>query len=160
MTAQAYNLAIMNTLSNEKKTQVLAALIEGNSIRATVRMASVAKKTVMRLLVEMGMFCADYHDRVFRNLNCRRLQLDELWGFNYCKQKNVTPEIAERVPTAGDVWLWIALDAETKLVPCWRLGDRNAGTAIEFTGAGSRRGSPCGPSRWRSRWGGTKLSRA
>lgn len=60
------------------------------------------------------------------------IQVDELWGFNYCKQKNVTPEIAERVPGAGDVWLWVAIDAETKLVPCWRLGDRDGGTAFEF----------------------------
>jgi IS1 family transposase len=62
----------------------------------------------------------------------RRVQLDELWGFNYCKAKNVTPEIAQKVPGAGDVWLWVAIDAETKLVPCWRLGDRNAGTAYDF----------------------------
>lgn len=86
----------------------------------------------MRLLREVGEVCEAYQDRVLRNLPCRRIQLDELWGFNYCKQRNLTPEIAERIPAAGDVWLWVAIDAETKLVPCWRLGDRNAGTAFAF----------------------------
>jgi len=86
----------------------------------------------MRLLREVGEVCESYQDRVFRNLAVRRIQLDELWGFNYCKAKNVTPEISAKVPGAGDVWLWVAVDAEAKLVPCWRLGDRNAGTALEF----------------------------
>ena len=86
----------------------------------------------MRFLGEIGEVCTDYQDRVMRNLPCRRVQLDELWGFNYCKAKNVTPEIAEKVPGAGDVWLGVAIDAETKLDPCWRLGDRNAGTAYNF----------------------------
>jgi len=95
-------------------------------------MTGVAKKTVMRALPDAGEVCADYQNRVFRNLRCRRIQLDELWGFNYCKQKNVTPEIAARVPGAGDVWLWVAIDPESKLVPCWRLGDRGPRTALEF----------------------------
>jgi len=95
-------------------------------------MTGAAKKTVMRVLAEVGQVCEEYQDRVFRNLNCRRIQLDELWGFNYCKQKTVTSEIAEKIPGAGDVWLWVAVDADTKLVPCWRLGDRHAGTAREF----------------------------
>ena len=78
-------------------------LIEGCSIRATVRITGVAKKTVMRFLVEIGEVCTDYQDRVMRNLSCRRVQLDEFWGFNYCKAKNVTAEIAEKVPGAGDL---------------------------------------------------------
>jgi IS1 family transposase len=122
----------MNKLTHDQRTQVTNCLIEGCSIRATVRMTGVAKKTVMRFLVEIGEVCADYQDRVFRNLNCRRIQLDELWGFSYCKQKNVTQVIQDKVPGAGDVWLWVAIDAEAKLVPCWRLGDRNAGTAFGF----------------------------
>jgi len=95
-------------------------------------MTGIAKKTVMRLLREVGEVCYSYQDRVLRNLPCRFIQLDELWGFNYCKAKTVTPEIAEKVPGAGDVWLWVAIDAETKLVASWRLGDRNAGTAFAF----------------------------
>ena len=122
----------MNRLSQSKRTQVVAALIEGCSIRSTVRMTGVAKKTVMRLLVEVGAFCSDYQDRVFRHLSCRRLQVDELWGFCYCKQKNVTPEIAARNPAAGDVWLWMAIDADSKLVPSWMLGQRDLGSATAF----------------------------
>jgi IS1 family transposase len=122
----------MNKLTRDQRIQAVNCLIEGCSIRATVRMTGIAKKTVMRLLCEVGGVCESYQDRVLRNLSCRRVQLDELWGFNYCKAKNVTPEIAEKVPGAGDVWLWVAIDADTKLVPCWRLGDRYARTAFEF----------------------------
>lgn len=95
-------------------------------------MTGVAKKTVLRLLVEIGEVCAAYQSEVFRNLPSRRVQVDELWGFNYCKRKNVTPEIAAKVPSAGDVWLWVALDADSKLVLSYRLGDRGAGTAYDF----------------------------
>ena len=95
-------------------------------------MTSVAKKTVMRLLVEVGEVCAAYPDATFRGLSSRRVQVDEMWGFNYCKRKNVTAEIAAKVQGAGDVWLWVALDADSKLVLSHRLGDRGAGTAREF----------------------------
>jgi IS1 family transposase len=95
-------------------------------------MTGIAKKTVMRLLVEVGAVCEAYQDRVFRNLPCRRIQLDEMWGFNYCKAKNVTEEIAAKIPGAGDVWLWVAIDPDTKLVPCWQLGDRGPQTAYHF----------------------------
>jgi IS1 family transposase len=122
----------MNKLTHAKRVQLVNCLIEGCSIRATVRMTGVAKKTAMRFLFEIGQVCAEYQDRVFRNLACTSVQLDELWGFNYCKAKNVTPEIANKIPAAGDVWLWVAIDAETKLVPCWRLGGRDAHTAFEF----------------------------
>src|ERR1035437_502045 len=122
---------IMNRLSSEQRTQVISCLIEGNSIRSTVSMTGIAKKTVMRLLVECGEFCAEYQDRAFRNLKCRRLQVDEMWSFCYCKQKNVTPEIAEN-HVAGDVWLWSAIDAETKLVPAWYIGQRDAVAATTF----------------------------
>lgn len=122
----------MNGLNANARKQVISCLSEGCSIRSTVRMTGVAKKTVMRLLVEVGAVAAEYQDRVFRNLRSRRVQVDELWGFNYCKRKNVTPEIAARVPGAGDVWLWVALDADSKLVFSHRLGDRGAGVAYEF----------------------------
>jgi hypothetical protein len=112
----------MNKLAHDQRTRVVNCLIEGCSIRATVRMTGVCKKTVMRLLVVVGQVCESFQNRMFRKLSCRRLQLDELWGFNYCKTKNVTPEIAEKVSNDGDVWLWVAIDAETKLVPFWRLG--------------------------------------
>lgn len=78
-------------------------LIEGCSVRATVRTTGVCKKTVMRLLVEIGEVCADYQDKVFRNLKSRRLQLDEMWSWIYCKDKNRTEEIARKNPNAGDI---------------------------------------------------------
>ena len=86
----------MNKLTHAERVQAVNCLIEGCSIRATVRMTEIAKKTVMRLLREVGEVCESYQDRVLRNLPCRRIQLDELWGFNYCKQKNLTEEIQEK----------------------------------------------------------------
>lgn len=85
----------------------------------------------MRLLVEVGAVCSDYEDRVFRNLKLKRIQCDEIWSFVYAKQKDVRPEMLEH-GHAGDVWTWTAIDAETKLVPSWRLGSRDAHTAKEF----------------------------
>ncbi|HET6842157.1 MAG TPA: IS1 family transposase [Candidatus Angelobacter sp.] len=86
----------------------------------------------MRLLFEAGMFCAEYQDKVFRNLKCKRLQVDEMWSWIYCKEKNRTEEIARKNPAAGDIWLWSAIDADTKLVPAWRLGSRDGRTAKRF----------------------------
>jgi IS1 family transposase len=86
----------------------------------------------MRVLVEVGMVCADYQDRVFRNLQTKRLELDEMWAWIYCKQKNRTEEIAKKHPDSGDVWLWVAVDADTKLVPSWMLGQRDTATATAF----------------------------
>jgi IS1 family transposase len=122
----------MNRLDSKTREQVVNCLIEGCSIRATVRMTGVAKKTVMRLLCEVGEFCAEYQDKMFQNLPCKRLQLDEIWSWIYCKGKNRTEEIAKKNPAAGDVWLWTAVCADTKLVACWRLGPRNSGTAFRF----------------------------
>src|SRR5262245_50103680 len=102
-----HNGPIMNRLDAKTRAQVLSCLLEGCSIRSTVRVTGVAKKTVSRLLIEAGAVAAEYQDRVMRNLTCRRLQIDELWGFNYCKARNVTPEIAKKVPGAGDMWLWV-----------------------------------------------------
>jgi IS1 family transposase len=122
----------MNRLDHQTRVQVVNCLIEACSIRATVRMTGVAKKTVMRLLVEIGDVCADYQNQVFRNLRAQRLQIDELWSWIYCKDKNRTAEIAAKHPDAGDVWLWVALDAQSKLVLSWKLGDRSAVTAKHF----------------------------
>jgi len=122
----------MNRLQSDTRAQVIHCLIEGCSIRSTVRMTGVAKKTVMRLLVEVGEVCADYQNQVFRNLKCRRLQLDEMWAWIYCKEKHRTEEIAKAHPDAGDIWLWTAIDSDTKLVPCWTLGGRDSGVARDF----------------------------
>jgi IS1 family transposase len=95
-------------------------------------MTGIAKKTVMRALVEIGEVCADYQDRTFRSLRSKRLQLDEMWAWIYCKEKNRTEEIARKNPDAGDVWLWVCVDADSKLVPLWRLGQRDVITAKDF----------------------------
>jgi IS1 family transposase len=122
----------MNRLTSEARARVIGCLIEGCSIRATVRMIGVAKKTAMRLLVEVGEVCAEYQDEVFRNLRCKRLQLDEIWTWIYCKEKHRTEEIARAHPDAGDIWLWVAIDADTKLVPSWAVGGRDLETAVSF----------------------------
>ncbi len=122
----------MNKLNSQTRTHVLSCILEGCSIRATVRITGVSKKAVMRLLVEAGNAAAQYQDKVFRNLKCRRIQVDELWGFIYCKEKTVTEEIASKNAAAGDIWLWAAIDADTKLVPSFMLGNRDARTANAF----------------------------
>ena len=121
----------MNKLSDDKRRQVVAALVEGNSIRATVRMTGVAKNTIAKLLIELGAACSDYLNRTLVNLPCQRIQCDEIWSFVGAKAKNVTAERASK-GHAGDVWTWIAMDADTKLVCSWMVGDRSAGTAEQF----------------------------
>jgi hypothetical protein len=121
----------MNTLTEAKRVQVIAALVEGNSIRATVRMTGVAKNTVTKLLVEVGTACAEYQDKVLRNLPCKRIQCDEIWNFCYAKDKNV-PSDKQGQFGFGSVWTWAAIDAETKLIPSWQVGSRDAGTAFAF----------------------------
>jgi len=121
----------MNTLSEAKRVQVISALVEGNSIRATVRMTGVAKNTIVKLLAEVGTACAEYQNRVFCSLSCKRIQCDEIWSFCYAKQKNV-PADKQRQFGYGDVWTWTALCADTKLVPSWIVGARDAGTAFAF----------------------------
>src|SRR5437762_3985579 len=120
----------MNRLKADKRTQILYCLCEGNSIRATARLTDTAINTVVKLLCEAGKVCSDYQDKVFRNLECRRLQTDEAWSFCYAKEKNCTAEM--KAKGAGDVWTWAAIDADTKLVPCWFIGKRDAGAAYHF----------------------------
>ncbi len=121
----------MNSLEINKRAQVIAALVEGNSIRATVRMTGVSKNTIAKLIEDLGAACADYQDKAFRDLNCRVIQCDEIWSFVGAKAKNATDEQKEAL-SWGDVWTWVAIDADTKLVPCWLVGPRNAGAAYEF----------------------------
>jgi IS1 family transposase len=114
----------MNRLSSEKRKAVIAALVEGNSIRATCRMTGVAKNTVVKLLVDLGTACSIHQDRVMRDLPCKRVQVDEIWTFCYSKAKNV-PEDKRGEFGYGDVWTWVALDSDTKLVPSYRVGPRD-----------------------------------
>ena len=122
----------MNRLDASRRSQVIAALVEGNSLRSTSRMTGVAINTVVKLAVDAGAACSDYQDRVMRNLTCQRMQVDEIWSFCYAKAKNVTPEIAAKNPHAGDTWTFTAIDADTKLIPCWLIGPRDAITARIF----------------------------
>ena len=105
LSGQAYNVS-MNRLNREKQTQVIAALVEGNSIRATVRMTGVAKNTIVKLLVDIGKACAEYQDKTLRNLPCQKVQCDEIWSFCYSKEKNV-PEDKK-----GPFWLWRCVDLD------------------------------------------------
>ncbi len=120
----------MNRLDANRRAQVVCRLVEGNSINSTVRITGVAN-TILKLLVELGSACSKFLDGTMRNLPCERLQADEARSFCYCKQKQVTPEMSEQ-HTAGDVWVWAAIDAETKLIPSWLLGKCAAGCATEF----------------------------
>lgn len=121
----------MNKLSTEKRRQVIAALVEGNGIRATVRMTGVSKNTIAKLLVELGSACADYLDKALVNLNSKRIQCDEIWSFCYAKEKNVPQELRGKFGY-GDVWTWVAIDADSKLIVSWMVGGRDAGTAYGF----------------------------
>lgn len=121
----------MNKLSTGKRSQVVAALVEGNSIRATVRMTGVSKNTITKLLTELGAKCAEYLDKALVSLNCKRIECDEIWSFCYAKEKNV-PEQFRGAFGYGDVWTWTAMDAESKLIVSWLVGGRDAGTAYSF----------------------------
>lgn len=121
----------MNQLSSAKRAQMVHMLVEGNSVRATARMASVDKKSVLRLLPRLGEACRRFQDRTLRSLPCRRVQVDELWGFVHAKARNVPPSMAFR-RDVGDVWLWLATCADTKLVATYAVGGRDAGTGRTF----------------------------
>ena len=121
----------MNKLTREKRVQIVKALVEGNSVRATCRMTDTAKGTVLKLLAEIGAACADYQDQAFRNLPCKRIQCDEIWSFCYAKDKNLPKELRGQAGF-GSVWTWVAIDADTKLVPSWLVGSRNVETATRF----------------------------
>lgn len=121
----------MNKLDNKRRAQIITALVEGCSIRATSRMTSASKNTIIKLLEDVGEACSLYQDEVMRNLPCRRLECDEIWSFCNAKQKNVAPA-NHGILGYGDVWTWVAIDADTKIVPCWHVGRRDANAAAEF----------------------------
>lgn len=120
----------MNKTNAAKRAQVLMCLVEGNSIRATSRLTGVAINTVVKLLADAGRACSIYQDKAFRQLTCKRIQCDEVWSFVGSKEKNTTDET--KAKGWGDCWTWTALDAETKLIPCWYVGTRDAGAAYHF----------------------------
>src|ERR1700680_2101252 len=121
----------MNKLDRETRAKILHLLCEGSSIRAITRLTGASKNTVIKLVVDAGKAASWYQDRVFRNLTCKRIQVDEIWNFVYAKQKNV-PTAKAAPADAGDVWTWTAIDADTKLMPSWFVGGRDSDAAIIF----------------------------
>jgi IS1 family transposase len=120
----------VNRLSTEKRVQVVSALVEGTSINAIVRMTGVAKHTILKLLEDMGCASAACHHRHIRGIHVRRLQADEIWAFIGAKKKNVTLE--QKAQGWGDAWTWVGIDADTKLVVSYLLGDRGKDSAFAF----------------------------
>jgi len=117
-------------LTTDQRTRVVAALVEGNSIRSTVRMTGVSKNAVINLLLDLADGCAEYHDVHVNGLRVRRLQCDEIWQFVGAKARNVNPE--QEAAGWGDVWTWTAIDADTKLCVSYLVGGRSATWAHEF----------------------------
>lgn len=120
----------MNQLPIEARARILNCLVEGVSIRATARLCNVAINTVVKLQIEAGRACAEFQDRAFRNLTCKRIECDEIWSFVGAKEKNASTK--KKAQGWGDVWTWTAIDAETKLIPCWLVGNRDGEAAYEF----------------------------
>lgn len=123
----------MNRLTIEDRTKILSILVEGNSINSACRITGFSKNTVLKLLAEVGGACALYQDRVMRGLTCEKLQADEIWSFVGMKEKNVPAENKGELGY-GDVYTWTVIDADTKLVPCWHVGNRTAASANAFIG--------------------------
>lgn len=120
----------MNRLSSERRVQILSALCEGASINAAARQTGASKVTILKLLAEVGEACLDYQRKTLVNLPCRKIQCDEVWSFVGCKERNVMR--AEKGQGRGDAWTWTAICADTKLVPCWHIGRRDADAAAYF----------------------------
>jgi IS1 family transposase len=120
----------VNRLSTESRTRILAALCEGASINATSRQTGASKVTILKLLAEVGTACLDYQRNTLVNLPCTKIQADEVWSFVSCKEKRVPR--GEKGMGRGDAWTWTAICADTKLVPCWHVGRRDADAAAYF----------------------------
>jgi IS1 family transposase len=121
----------MNKLSSNRRERVIQSLVEGNSIRATCRLTGTAKGTVIRLLVEIGEACRALHDRVVQRIPAKRIQADEIWSFCHSKARNVPARLAGK-PGIGDIWTWVALDADTKLAISYYVGARSPEAATRF----------------------------
>jgi IS1 family transposase len=120
----------MNRLSVDKRVQIVAALVEGNSIRSTCQMTGAAKGTVLSLLADLGEACVKYHDEHVRKVSANRIHCDEIWSFCYGKDKNVSDE--QKAMGAGSLWTWTALDADSKLIVSYLCGGRDASYAMDF----------------------------
>lgn len=121
----------MNKLSTAERVQIIAALVEGNSINSVCRMTGRSNNTVLKLLADIGKACAAYHNEHVRGLACKRIQVDEIWNFCYAKQKNV-PADKRGQDGYGDVWTWTAVCADSKLIVSYLVGKRDSDCADEF----------------------------
>ncbi len=129
--AQICQFSGMNKLPPEKRAQAIQMMAEGISLRAMTRLTGISRTTLIKLLEDAGQAFAEYIDRTLVNLPCKRLQVDEAWAFSCCKQKNVAT--AKAAPAgAGDIWTWVALDADTKLVASFYVGNRDGEAALDF----------------------------
>lgn len=120
----------MNKLSSDKQTQIIGALVEGNSIRSIERMTGTHRDTIMRLMVRVGQGCESIMDQSMRELTCEHVQVDEIWSYVGKKQRHVTKD--DDRSRVGDMWTWVALDADSKLVPAYRVGKRTSADAHAF----------------------------
>jgi IS1 family transposase len=125
-----HNNHIMNRLSTEKRAQIVGMIVEGNSVRSITRMTGVCQEAILKILRDLGKACADHHNAAVRNVNSRRVQCDEVWSFCYAKEKNVPEE--KKGTGAGSVWLWTAIDADSKLLVSYLCGGRDAEYASQF----------------------------
>lgn len=116
----------MNQLTMDDRKRVVAALVEGNSLRSVTRMTGVHRTTVMKLLCDLGRACSEYQDKVFRNLSCKRIQCDEIWSFVYAKDRNCPVE--QKAKGGGDAWTWVAIDPDTKGLS--RAGSSDSGMPV------------------------------
>ena len=121
----------MNKLNTQERARIISCLAEGCSLRATVRLTGFSRKGVSATLVNAGKACLEYHNKIMRNLPCKTIQVDEVWSFTYCKHMNI-PERLKDERGIGDTWTWIAIDADTKLIPSWHVGDRSTDSASFF----------------------------
>lgn len=121
----------MNRLSTERRARILRMLVEGMSMRSTARTAGVSINIVVKLLRDTGNLCKQLHNDIVKDVKPKHVECDEIWSYCYAKKKNVEKAKAAP-PGAGDVWTWIALDADTKLIISWLVGGRGKVAAVEF----------------------------
>jgi IS1 family transposase len=122
----------VNELSTAKRAQIIGAICEGMSIRATSRLTGASKNTITKLILDVGTAASIYQDRAFRNLDCKRVEADEIWAFVACKQANIPEDRQHEDDEIGSVWTWVALDAESKLVITFQVSQRTSDDAYDF----------------------------
>jgi IS1 family transposase len=121
----------MNQLNPHERAKIISCLVEGCSMLSAGRLTGFSRKGVCRTMTEVAKTCAAYHDKNMRNLTCKVIQVDEVWSFTYCKNGNIT-EAMKGMDGIGDTWTWLAIDADTKLIPSWFVGDRSLASATRF----------------------------